>query len=372
MRIAYVNSMRSIGGGERWLLEVIEGMGARGHRSALACRAGSELARVAAARGIDVAEFPMRGDADPSSLLGLASWIRATEASLVSVNVQRAVRLGAAAARIAGVRPVVERRGLLFPLKCSSLNRFVYSRLVSRVVANCEAIRASVVESGVIDADRVTVVRNGIDAGRVRKGGGPTLRRDLGIEPDAPVVAVLGRLAPDKGHHIAIEAFADYAASRPSARLVIAGGGKLMSALKDKASKVASPGSVIFMGHVDDVGSVLDASDVVLVSSFREGMPHVVLEAMAAGTPVVATSVAGIPEMIEDGRSGVLIPPGSTAAASEALRGLLADRKESKRLAEAARERVLREFGLEKMLDEVEDCFAREIETDGGSDGHRS
>ena len=140
MRICFVNSLRTFGGGERWLLEAAAGLASRGHTITVVARAESALATRARRAGYDTLELPMRGDGDPTSILPLASWFRSTRCDIASVNVQRAVRVGVVAARIARVPGVVERRGLLFPVKPSALNRFMYRRLVTRVIANCSAI----------------------------------------------------------------------------------------------------------------------------------------------------------------------------------------------------------------------------------------
>ena len=223
--------------------------------------------------------------------------------------------------------------------------------------------------TGLVTDDRVTVIPNGIDADRVSSGGGAGLREELGLDAAAPVVAIVGRLGPDKGHRIAIKAFAELLRDRPGARLLIAGAGHLEASLREFAAEAVPGGEAMFLGHRDDVGAVLDAADVVLVTSFREGMPHVVLEAMAAGTPIVATAVAGIPEMIEDGVEGVLIPAGSHTSAARAVGGVLGDPARGREFALAARRRVVEDFGLDTMVDRVERCFEREIETGGGAGG---
>jgi glycosyltransferase involved in cell wall biosynthesis len=139
------------------------------------------------------------------------------------------------------------------------------------------------------------------------------------------------------------------------------GGGKLRGDLELAAAETAPAGSVQFLGERDDVAAILDAADVLLVTSLREGMPHVVLEAMLAGTPVVATSVAGIPEMIEDGRHGLLVPSGEPEAASRAAARILSDPALAGRLAEESERRVRQQFSLSTMLERVERCFEREL-----------
>jgi glycosyltransferase involved in cell wall biosynthesis len=300
----------------------------------------------------------MRGDVDPGSIAGLTRWARAFRPDVLSVNIERAVRLGCAAARLAGVRGVVERRGLLLPIEPSVFDRIVYGRCVTHVVGNCEAIRESVVAAGLVPRERTSVIPNGIDPARVPAGGGAAVRAEFGIAPDAPVVAIVGRLAPDKRHGDAIAAFAEIAAARPRARLVVVGAGRLLGDLRDLAARLAPPESVVFAGERDDVAAILDAAQVLAVTSVREGMPHTILEAMVAGVPIAATAVAGIPEMIRDGREGLLVPPGAPAEMARAVGRLLDDRTLASRLAAAASERVRAEFGLRAMIDRIEECFA--------------
>ena len=357
MRVAFVNSMRSMGGGERWLMETAGGLRERGHRVAIAARAGSALADRAGCAGHVVLTLPMRGDLDIESILRLARWLRRLDTEVVSVNIERAVRIGCAAARLAGVRAVVERRGLDFRVRPTALNRFVYARCLSRVIANCGVIRDGLVSSGLVSPERVLVVQNGIDPSRVPPGGGTEFRREFGIGEGAPLVAVVGRLVPDKGHRDAIDAFSTAAKELPGARLLIAGSGKLRAELEAYAASSAAAGSVIFAGERSDVPALLDAADTLLVTSYREGAPHVVLEAMVAGTPVVATAVAGIPEMIEDGESGLLVPPGAPELAAAALLKLLGDGELSARLGAEGARRVRDRFSLDRMVTEVERCF---------------
>lgn len=340
------------------MLEAASGLEARGHEVALAVRSGSELGARAGRLGFACRAFAMRGDIDPGSIVGLTRWVWAFRPDVVSVNIQRAVRLGCVAARLGGVRGVVERRGLLLPVEPSVLDRIVYGRCVTHVVGNCEAIRESVVAGGLVPRERTSVIPNGIDPARVPSGGGGGMRAEFGIAADAAVVAIVGRLAPDKRHGDAIAAFAEIAAGRPEARLLVVGSGKLTDELRDLAARLTPPGSVVFAGERDDVAAILDGADALAVTSVREGMPHTVLEAMVAGVPIAATAVAGIPEMIRDGREGLLVPPGAPAEMARALSTLLDDRALASRLAAAAAERVRAEFALPTMIDRIEECFA--------------
>lgn len=366
MRILIVNSMRAFGGGERWVLEAASGLAARGHEVALAVRRGSELGARAGRMGLPCRGFPMRGDVDPQSILELAGWMRGFRPDVVNVNIKRGVRLGCAAARLAGVGGIVERRGLILPIEPSLLDRAVYGRCVTHLIANCEAIRRSVVSAGLVPPGRTSVIPNGIDPERVPPGGGGAIRAEFAIDPGAPLVVIIGRLTPDKRHGDAIAAFAAVVSDRPAAKLLVVGSGELVGELRDRAARLAPGGAVLFAGQRDDVPPFLDAADVLLVSSVREGMPHTVLEAMVAGLPIAATAVAGIPEMIRDGREGLLVRAEAPAEMARALATLLDDRKLAGRLAAAASERVRAEFGLDAMIDRTESCFAQ-----AGFDGGR-
>jgi glycosyltransferase involved in cell wall biosynthesis len=366
LRIVFVNSMRAFGGGERWVLEAAEGLRARGHDVSVAARAKGALAGRARAAGHAVLELPMSGDLDVVSAGRLAVWMRRRRVELVCAGIQRAVRVSCAAAKLARVRAVVERRGLALPVRHTALNRAVYGSCVTRVVVNCRALADDL--SGLVPPSRITVIPNGIDPSRLARGGGAALRAALGIPAGAPVIAVLGRLTTDKGHGDALAAFAIVRGRLPDARLLIVGSGKLEGELRREALALCPGGAVLFTGHVDDVGAAIEAAGVVMVTSLREGMPHVVLEAMALGTPVVATAVAGIPEMIEHGRSGLLTPPAAPAAAASAVLSVLTDPALARSLADQARRRVAEEFALTTMIDRIDACFGAEIATAAGEE----
>ncbi len=358
MRVLFINSMRAFGGGERWLLEVAAGLVARGHEASIAARQGSALATLARRDGHPVFEFPMRGDVDLQSIIGITRLMKRGGFDVVSVNVQRAVRLGAVAAYFAGIEAVVERRGLLFRLKNTARNRLIYKRLISRVIVNCEAIRHDIASSGVVPVRRITVIPNGIDPSRVVGGEGNELRNELGIGEETRIIVIIGRLVSDKGHGVALDAFSRVLAESPDSCLLVAGSGRLLDELRRRAGPLGA--AVRFLGHRDDIPAVLDAADVTMVTSFREGMPHVVLESMAAGTPVVATPVAGIPELIEDERDGLIVPMHDPSATAKAVLRLLSDDGLAQRLAANAGERVRMEFSLDLMVDRVEACFEGE------------
>lgn len=212
----------------------------------------------------------------------------------------------------------------------------------ARVIAVSEAARAAYLGSGADRPDRVVVVRNGI-AGVARPGTGRGVRVELGIAPEELVVAMVSSLRPEKAHDVAFAAVGQLLERFPALRLLVVGDGPL----RNEVARAARPlgDRALLAGHRDDVMAVLDAADVLLHPSRHDALPTTIIEAMACSVPVVATDVGGIPELVTDGVSGVLVdaPPSASALARE-LASLLRDPARRRALATAGRERFEREF----------------------------
>jgi glycosyltransferase involved in cell wall biosynthesis len=215
----------------------------------------------------------------------------------------------------------------------------------ARLVAVSESARQEVLRRDGYDPDRVVVIHNGV-ARRPAPGAGPYVREQLGIGADEPVVGMVSTLRPVKGHEVAIEAMAEITRRVPGARLVVVGEGESRPALERAAAQV---GPVVkFAGFRDDVMPVLDAFDVLAHPSRQEAFPTTLLEAMAAGVPQVATAVGGIPEIVEDGHTGLLLaPPPEPAALADRVVSLLQDPARREELAAAGRERFAERFGAD-------------------------
>jgi glycosyltransferase involved in cell wall biosynthesis len=177
----------------------------------------------------------------------------------------------------------------------------------------------------------------------------PTPRAELTNDPAAPLVLTVARLDAQKG----IPVLLDAVASVPDAAFVVAGDGPDRAALEARAVSLGLADRVRFLGHRRDVASLLAAADVLVLPSLYEGLPLSVLEAMIAGVPVIATAVGGTDEVVRDGETGTLVPPGDASALAAAIRRVLGDRERSSRLADAARALVAREHSVEAMVASV-------------------
>ena len=212
----------------------------------------------------------------------------------------------------------------------------------SRVIAVSDAAREWLAASGWADRDRLVTVHNGV-AAVARPGAGAAVRQELGLAPDDVVVTMLTVLREGKGHDVAAAAVGRLLERYPRLRLLVAGDGParaevaaLMAPLGDRAR---------LTGHRDDVMELLDASDVLLHPSSIDAFPTALLEAMAAGLPIVSTRVGGIPEIVDDGETGMLVAaPPEAAAITSALEPYLADPELRRRAGERARERFEERF----------------------------
>jgi glycosyltransferase involved in cell wall biosynthesis len=228
----------------------------------------------------------------------------------------------------------------------------VVSRFVDRVIAVSEAARSFLISGKGYAAEKVVVVPNGRDLSTFRPGAGrDAVRKELGLDRAVPLVGVVGRLEPQKGHAYLLEAWPSVLAEFPDARLLIVGDGSLRSRLQTRAHELAVADRIIFAGFRADVPRVLDAIDVLCLPSLYEGMPLTAIEASAMARPVVATNVDGTPEVVRDGHSGRLVPPADPAALARALCDVLRDPEQARRMGQAGRELVLERFDLGRQVE---------------------
>jgi glycosyltransferase involved in cell wall biosynthesis len=236
------------------------------------------------------------------------------------------------------------------------LDRHLVARGANLVVAVSRADRARMVTMERIPPGRVEVVPNGIPP--LPEPSGRDVRAELGIAPAAPVVLAVGLLRPQKALDNLVHAATELAPAHPGLRMLIAGGGPEQASLEALVRELDLGGTVTLLGSRDDVPDLLAVADVAVNSSNFEGTPLAVLEYMAAGKAIVATSVGGIPDVITEGVEGVLVPPRDPQALAAAIGDLLEDPERRARLGAAARERQQRELTLDATVRRFEELYA--------------
>jgi glycosyltransferase involved in cell wall biosynthesis len=224
------------------------------------------------------------------------------------------------------------------------------------IIAISDHIARFTVARGVRHPARVRRVYHGLEppVTRAMEREGQRIRAELGIGPDAFLVGNVGRLAPQKGQRHLIRAMPLLLERVPRAHAVIAGGGDLEEFLRDLAEEMGVAEHVHVLGARKDVPELMHAMDVFAMPSIWEGFGLVLLEAMAAGRPIVASRVATIPEVVVDGETGLLVPAGDPLALAEALAQLADQPALATRFGEAGRERLRRQFSIEKMVGDTE------------------
>ncbi|HSU12948.1 glycosyltransferase [Longimicrobium sp.] len=349
------NGARIWGGAERATAVLLAGLQRRGHRVLLLCN-DAGVARRAAALGVPTELLPLGGDAMLPHAFRLARRLRRLRPDAFVVGTYKKLFLAALGARLARVPRIVARVGLETDTPRSAKYRFALPRWVDAVVVNARRIRPAFADLPGFAADRVVVIHNGVEMPVPRAPHG-SVRAALGIAPDAPVVGAVARLARQKRLDRLLRAISII----PDLHCILAGDGEERAALESLAAELGIAARVHFLGHRDDTGDVLDALDVFVLSSDREGLSNAMLEALAAGVPVVSTPVSGAEDALEPFADGTA--PGEIAGFSEdeiaaALHRLLRDPERRAAMEDAARRRAAERFGMDAMLERWEAVLA--------------
>jgi glycosyltransferase involved in cell wall biosynthesis len=248
------------------------------------------------------------------------------------------------------------RQGLI-----RSIDRIVSRFMVDRVISVSPEMTQRL--RGTIPPHKLVTITNGIDPTRVRSGlSAVEAKTRLGISPDCPVLGVAGRLEPIKRLDIFLSAAARIAATTPRATFVVAGDGRERARLENLVEALGIRNKVLFLGHRNDIYDVLRALDILVLCSDHEGLPMILLEALALGVVVVAREVGGIPEVIRHGETGILVKSDEPAALAAACIEVLANPPLRRRLGEAGARSVVDRFSLEGMVAQVSDLYGTLVE----------
>lgn len=370
MRILIANGLDYAGGAEGWIVHAAGGLAARGHAVTVTHDPASPLAASLATAGVTA--VPLRLSA-AGSVAGLARILRRDRYDVAVSTVRREhVKVGTAA-RMAGLPGGVARllTGWTPSVRPSTRRRlrrgWKHRRCVHLAATNSEAGRSEAIERGLVAEDRVVTIHNGVDLERFDPDRLPRarFRSELGIPGDAFLIASISRFVERKGQAVELEALGRLVASRPDVHLVFVGPCRteerpFLRSLRRRAADFPGAGRIRFLGGRDDVPRILADSDLLVRAALEEGLPNIVLEAMAMRVPVVATRICGTPEAVLDGRTGSLVAAGDAEgllrAADELVRAPVHRRRA---MGEEARARVRREFRMDRMVEAYERLFER-------------
>lgn len=356
MRILQVCSLTTFGGGERHVADLARGLTELGHEVYAASVPRSQLAAELSFLGEDricqLSRFNYL-----KNLTRLAGFVRAHEIEIVHAHAARDYHLAALVVRLASRGRLVLTRHALFPLR--KINGPLLRR-VGRVIAVSQAVAESLRRNDVIDCSKITVVHNGIDIDRF----------DAPVIRDGPVlIGTVGHLAPIKGQDLFVRAAALISAHRPDVRFIVIGEDKspqmiYRRSLERLVAELGLDGTVDLPGWRDDIAAVLSSLTVFVSAARSEPFGLAIVEAMAAGLPIVATASEGALEIIEDGISGKLTPLDDAESLAQAIVDLLDNPHERSRLAHHAALAARRLYSLQRMARDTEEVYRQLLETD--------
>lgn len=351
MKVLHVDSALEWRGGQNQVFQTVRGMAARGHLVTLACRAGGILEERARSDGLDVRPIGFgRGDVSLASVLGLTRVLRSATPDVVHLHDPHGIAAGLLAVRLArsDCRVVATRR-VDFPVR-GRLSLWKYGAC-DRIVAVSRAI-AGVLESGGLSPARIRLVYEGVPD-RPPQPGGEAALRELGIPAGAPVVGKVAALADHKDHMTFLAAAARVSERLPEARFLIVGDGELRSRVETRVRELGLRGRCMLTGFRSDMDRLIPALTVFCLSSHMEGLGTSLLDAMCFSRPIVATAAGGIPEAVEDGVTGRVVPVKNPDALAAALVEVLADEKRQRAMGVAGRRRFEERFTSQRMVEQT-------------------
>ena len=308
------------------------------------------------------------GRLNPASLLDIARVARQTQSDLLHVHGYKACTLGRIVGALLGM-PVVLHEHAVFPTMppYQKLADWLLAPLNDRVVVNCEAVAEFCVERRSMDPENIEIIFNGVPLDEFREvsdSAAAEAAEELGIGADTPVVGTVARLEEQKGITHFLNAVPAVKEECPDVKVLIVGDGTLRGALEEEARQLGIADNVIFTGERRDVPRLYKLMDVKVISSIYEGTTLTVFEAMATGTPVVATTVDGVEEVIEDGATGMLVPPKDAASIAEVVTDLLTNPDRARLLSERA-EQAVKQYDVRTSMRRIENLYETVLSENG-------
>lgn len=341
------------GGQEHRILLECREMMRRGHRAAVVCRPEAEIRARADEGGIPVHPVPIRSSFDLAAVAAMVRIFRRERADVVNTHSGKDSWVGSMAAKVAGVPLLVRTRHISVPVHRGIFN--VVYRWPDGYVTTGKMIRDQLIGVG-IDPDRVVSIPTGVDVVRFSPDvSGDAVREEFGLLPGEFLVVMIGVLRSWKRHDVFLEAVRRLGERKIPVRALVVGEGPQRERIAREIEAKKLTGAVRMTGFRRDVPAILAASDAVVLSSDRfEGVPQVILQAMAMGRAVVASPIGGIPEVVHHGTTGILCPAGDPAAYADAVGRLLADPGIRGRFGAAGRRLILERHSVIAMGDETE------------------
>lgn len=371
INVALVNGQLNYGGTERQLYELAIRLDKSKFNPIVLClsEVDSPFGEMLREKGIRVYTLKRRGHIDPFRIIKLAQLFKKENINLVHsfLHIPNAYSYAACLLVrlekfIASVRNCeIDRNRLLTHVDRLNLQR------CSLVIVNSEIVKKFTTNHFSISPDKISVIYNGIDMKRfLHCKGAPNLRDGLSIPKNTRVVGTIGKLtSQQKNIPLFLKSARRISSQFSDVRFLVVGSGRLLDDMKNFSYKLGIYDKVHFAGEREDIPEILKLLDVFVLSSYKEGLPNVIIEAMAAGKPVVATDVGGVSELVVDGETGFLVPSNNVEKLSQAVIKLLENRNIAKRMGGKGKERIENFFLVERMVKQTENLYLSLFKNNG-------
>ncbi len=361
MNVLFLDSIekKTYGGYQNWIRLVAKGLVEKGHGVFIAGRPGSEYLRRVGEGDARINRSPISisGDFNPFTIRKISRLIDDKNIDIVICDFNKDVRLGGLASRFSKRKPKVLWNLGLDITKNNFIHRNLTPRLVNAVAVPSEGLKKQVTRFGYIKPDEVKVIPHGIpykEFKRPNSEAAGTLRDKYKLDQDAIVAVTSGRFVTQKGHVYLVDAAPEIIAAEPSIRFLWLGSGPLEKSLKKKIKILSVERCFVFAGMLDNTDLELAGSDLMIHPSIDEPFGFSIIEGMRAGLPVIATNVGGIPEVVRDGETGILINARIPGEIVSAVERLMDDKEYTLKMGLAGQARWKKEFNLEIMIDRWE------------------
>lgn len=367
----HVDTARTWRGGQNQVLLTVNGLRSLGHRAALVAHPGGEL-RQRVQEGLDLIPIGPRTEMDLTAAWRFARIVGRMRPDVIHAHDPHGVAMASLALSFSagaaqGRAPaLVASRRVDFHLKGNSFSRWKY-RQVDCFIAASDAIRQMLVADGV-PADRTVTVHEGIDVDHVTAAPPVNVHETFWLPHQAPVVGNVAALVPHKGQRYLVDAAHLVVQQMPDVRFIILGEGELRDHLEKQVHEHHLEKHVFLPGFRTDVLGCIKGFDVFVMSSVTEGLGTSLLDAMACARPIVATRAGGIPEIVEDGVNGLIVPPRDAHALARAIVQTLKDEDLRRRMGAAGLARVRERFSVDRMVAETASVYARVARTGHATD----
>ena len=355
MNILFINSIAAhkYGGGEKWMIKAAKGLTGLGHKVILASKRNSHILKKAEENNVQTTVLNTHTDFSPLDTWKIARFLSKEKIDILICNLNKDVRVAGLAAKIIGHPLVIARHGVKL-ISNKWKHKMTLTKLADAIITNTETIKKEYLSYNWFNEDFIKVIYNGVDTNRNIKAY--DFQKDY---PGKKVIFSAGRLTEQKGFRYLIETADILYKKRDDLVFVIAGKGRLEGELKSNVSRLGLNKFVHFIGFVENY---IKGADLFVLPSLFEGMPNVVMEAMANAKAVIATDVNGARELMLDRESGFIVPPENPLLMAEKIDNLIDDNTLLKTMGEKGQQHVLKNFTINKMVKNLENYLKKMLD----------